>query len=216
MRSRSALAAIALAAVVALAGCSAGAAPRATVLPTPGVTSVTGASAPATPPSAAPSPATSATSPGATSGPGSEQTGSEQTGSEQTGSEQTVLCTDGVASVSGTAGTYALSGACARVTVAGTGILLRTDGGAIDTLVIQGDDNTVSGASGVTQASVQGQGNAIQASSVEALTLRGQRNGVTSSGDITRLDIAGNDNTVAAPHVGTATVSGDGNVYPGS
>jgi len=189
---------MALVAVVALAGCAGGAAPRVTVLPTPGITST--ASAPASNPSG-PSPTAAAPDTAAPTAPATEQT---------------VLCENDAASVSGPAGTYLLSGACARVTVAGTGIILTGDGGAIDALLIQGDGNTVSVASAVTDATVEGQDNAIVLQRVDTLTLRGQRNTVTSTDDIARLDIAGNENTVDAPGVGTAAVSGDGNAYPGS
>jgi len=187
--------------VVALTGCAGGTAPRVTVLPTPGITST--ASAPASNP---PAPSPTAAAPDSTA----------PTAPASPAAAQTVVCENDAASVSGPAGTYFLSGACARVTVAGTGIILTGDGGAIDVLLIQGDGNTVAVPSAVSDATVEGQDNAIVLQRVDTLTLRGQRNTVTSTDDIARLDIAGNGNAVDAPGVGTVGVSGDGNVYPGS
>lgn len=197
MGTRSVVIAVTVAAVLALTSCAAEAAPRRTVLPTPGITSSASASAttPTTPPATPPSP----------TGEPSAPAGAIE-----------VACPGGSASVSAGSGSYVLTEPCTRVAVAGNAIILETGGVAIDTLLVQGDGNTISGSGVAGTVTLEGQDNVVATGRADDVTIRGQRNSLTSADRIALLEIAGSANTIAAPGIGTSTVSGDGNTYPGS
>ncbi len=127
-----------------------------------------------------------------------------------------VACPGGSASVSAGSGSYVLTEPCARVAVAGNAIILETGGVAIDTLLVQGDGNTISGSGVAGTVTLEGQDNVVATGRADDVTIRGQRNSLTSADRIATLEIAGSANTIAAPGIGTSTVSGDGNTYPGS
>ena len=113
-----------------LAGCAGEGAPRRTVVPTPD--------------------ATSASTPDATSTP-TQPASDPDTGAPTSAVSTTpVACTNGLATVAGAAGRYALSGDCAAVTIAGNDLSLQVDG-SIGTMTLQGDRSHVTGGADVSK-----------------------------------------------------------------
>lgn len=136
-----------------------------------------------------PAPSAPATDPGAVScGDGGSQTVS--------GAEQTVrvvgICGELV--VSGSALTVDASGATVK-TLRISGDRARVDVGAIDVLVVQGNDGSIT-----------------SAAPIGSVDLSGDRTSVRAAGSIASVIVRGQDNVVGASGgVGTTTVEGRGN-----
>lgn len=138
-----------------------------------------------------PAPSAPATDPGAvTCGDGGNQTVS--------GAEQTVrvigIC--GELIVSGSALTVDASGATVG-TLRVSGDRARVDVGAVDVLVVQGNDGSITSAAPIGSVDLSGDRTSVQAAgSIASVTVRGQDNVVGASGGVGTTTVEGRGNQI--------------------
>ncbi|UIN32051.1 DUF3060 domain-containing protein [Microbacterium binotii] len=181
--------AILVAAAAVLTGCGVVAGPRQTVLPEPPNTAPSASSAPAGSPTSSPS----APSPGADG--------------------QQVLCGSGTTEISGADRDVALTGECVSVMIGGTGLRVDATQAALGVVQLSGDRNDLR-ASDISDLSVGGQDNVVDAGTLSTVSLNGDRNALTAAG-FGALVVSGNDNTVHADSQGAVTDNGQRNTVTG-
>lgn len=184
--------AILVAAAAVLTGCGVVAGPRQTVLPAPpSVAPQTSppASAPARPATPVPSAAPPAADGAVICGPG--------TTTEISGADQA----------------FVLTGDCATLVIGGTGLRVDATQATLGVVRLSGDRNDLRSAD-ISELSVGGPDNTVDATTLSAVALNGDRNTLTATGFAT-LTVSGNDNTVRADDPGAVTDNGQRNTVTG-
>jgi len=181
--------AILLAAAAVVTGCGVVAGPRQTVLPEP-PSAAPPASSPAptrpmTPAPSAPSPAT----------------------------DGQLVCGSGTTEISGADQDFVLAGECASVMIGGTGLRVDATRATLGVVQLSGDRNDLR-TSDISDLSVGGQDNTVDAGTLSTVSLNGDRNSLTAAG-FGALIVSGNDNTVRADRQGAVTDNGQRNTVTG-
>jgi len=184
---RSVRAVTVFAAVLVLAGCGSEPTPQLSALP-PLSATVQPATPSGTPTDASPTPPTTTDEPSAD-------------------------CVDGVLALNGASRTFVVTGACARIDIAGTELDVDLTRADVQDLTVRGDDNEIE-AGPLDALTLEGQANDLEAPAIGDVTVRGDRNALDVDGAIGSLLLSGNDNEVDAATIGSADVRGDRNELP--
>lgn len=121
------------------------------------------------------------------------------------------LCVGGKAVLVGNDVSFAVTGDCAEVTIAGNRIVVKMDGAA-RTVLLQGSNNTVAiGEMGDTR--IEGNDNSFVTGSIGSLQIAGDRMRIDADGAIGDVTVNGNDNALTASDYGAIEDNGGRNVF---